>query len=181
MGSFFSSLWDSLTGQRTYKVIIVGLNNAGKTTLVYALQLNKFVETNPTIGGTPEEITYKNMKFLAWDLGGQEQLRESWSLYYQSTDAVIFVVDSSEPQRFPIARKELHKILAAEELVDACILVFANKQDIPSSMSTAEVATALELGAVNDRSWTLQGCSAVTSQGLNEGMNWLVSKLKGRP
>lgn len=178
MGNFFTNLWNSLGGSRTYKIVIVGLNNAGKTTITYALQLNKFVDTIPTIGGQVEEITYQNIKFLAWDLGGQEQLRESWSLYYASTDAVIFVVDSTEPQRFSIARNELHRILESPDLADACILIFANKQDVAGAIPPEKVAEAMALNAITDRSWTLQGCSAVTSAGLKEGMSWIIEKLQ---
>lgn len=177
MGNFFSNLWESLAGPRLYKIIVVGLNNAGKTTIVYSLQLNKFVETNPTIGGTPEELTYKNIKFIAWDLGGQEQLRESWSLYYPSTDAVVFVVDSSARERFGVAKKELHSILAADELAQACILVFANKQDVRGAASPEELTMALELGSVTTRSWTLQPCSALKSEGVQEGMAWIVEHI----
>ena len=177
MGNLFSAMWDMLVGSRTYKIVVIGLNNAGKTSILYALQLNKFVETQPTIGGTVEELSHKNVNFLAWDLGGQEQLRESWSLYYQSTDAVIFVVDSSEPQRFSIAKKELHKVLAAPELSKACILIFANKQDVQGALPAVEVAKALGMSNVKNVCWTIQPSSAVTLHGLHDGLSWVVDRL----
>jgi small GTP-binding protein len=167
-------------GKRSFKVLIVGLNNAGKTSILYALQLNKFVSTQPTIGGNAEEFSYKNLHFVMWDLGGQEQLRESWHLYYKATDAVIFVVDSAEPARFSVARKEFHQLLDHQDIQDACVLVYANKQDVQGSLPPQHIIDALGLGACTDRKWTVVGCSAVTQQGLLEGMNWVVEQLRDR-
>lgn len=177
MGSILSSLWSLWGGNRAYKLLVVGLNNAGKTSILYSLQLNRFITTQPTIGGNAEEIHFKNLTFIAWDLGGQEQLREAWHLYYTATDAVIFVVDSAEPTRFTIAKKELHALIAHEELKNACILVLANKQDLQGAMPPEQIIDALGLTAFKDRRWTVMGCSAVTQHGLHEGMSWISAQL----
>lgn len=179
MGSILSSLWSLWGGNRTFKLLVLGLNNAGKTSILYALQLHRFITTQPTIGGNAEEIQYKNLTFLAWDLGGQEQLREAWPLYYSGTDAVIFVVDSAEPSRFATARRELHVLLSHESLKDACLLVFANKQDLQEAMPVADTIDALGLAAITTRRWTVVGCSAVTQRGLQEGMSWISQQLTG--
>lgn len=178
MGGVLSSLWKLWSGDRPYKLLLVGLNNAGKTTILYTLQLNKFIATQPTIGGNAEEIQYKNLTFIAWDLGGQEQLRETWRLYYTSTDVVIFVVDSAEPSRLSTARQELHTLMAHDDLRNACILVFANKQDLPSAVPAAQLIEALGLTGFKDRKWTVVGCSALTKQGIDEGMQWIATQLQ---
>nr|CCC50461.1 putative ADP-ribosylation factor [Trypanosoma vivax Y486] len=116
-----------------------------------------------------------------WDLGGQEQLRDSWRLYYEQTDAVIFVVDAADSARFPTARQVLQGLLKNEpELRKAVLLVLANKQDVKGAVSPAQLIEALDLGAVNDRTWTLMGCSASTGDSLREAMSWIVQKLADR-
>jgi small GTP-binding protein len=181
MGSLLSSLYGLWSGTRNYKLLIVGLNNAGKTSILYSLQLNKFISTQPTIGGNAEEIKFRNLTFVAWDLGGQEQLREVWHMYYHATDAVIFVVDSAEPARFSVAHKELQQLLQHDELKDACVLVFANKQDLQGAMPPEKIIEALGLANFSDRKWTVQGCSAVTQQGLHDGMSWISAQLGDEP
>ena len=177
MGSYFSVAWSLLFGQRSRKMLIVGLNNAGKTSILYALQLHRLVPTQPTIGGNAEEFTYKNLSFVAWDLGGQEMLRDSWHLYYKATDAVIFVIDSTEPARFGVAKKELHQLLQHADLAKACVLVFANKQDVQGAIPADQVIGAMELTRFANRPWTVQPCSAVTQQGLTDGMQWIAEHL----
>lgn len=179
MGSLLSSLWGLWSGPRNYKLLVLGLNNAGKTTILYALQLHRFISTQPTIGGNAEEIRFKNLTFLAWDLGGQDQLRDAWPLYFTDTDAVIFVVDSTEPSRLATARRELHTLLAHEALKSASLLVFANKQDLQGAMAVEDVIEALGLASISNRKWTTIGCSAVTQRGLSDGMSWITTQLTG--
>ena len=97
MGYFLSKLWKKLVHKdKEYKIIIVGLHNAGKTTILYKLALNEVVITQPTIGSNVEEVTHQNVKLQVWDLGGQESLRSAWDAYYENAEAVIYVVDSAE-------------------------------------------------------------------------------------
>ena len=104
MGVAFSSLWASLFGQKELKICILGLDNAGKTTIMYKMTLGSVVATAPTIGSNTETFEYKNLKFLLWDVGGQTSLRASWAQYVTSTDALIFVVDSNDRDRVSLAR-----------------------------------------------------------------------------
>lgn len=92
------------------------------------MQVGEVVSTIPTIGFNVETVTYKNIKFQVWDLGGQTSIRPYWRCYYPNTQAVVYVVDSSDVDRIGTARAELHAILEEEELRDAAVLVFANKQ-----------------------------------------------------
>lgn len=184
MGQIFSSLWGIFSPNRPYKLLILGLNNAGKTSILYHLQLGHTITTQPTLGGNTEQLTITNattghaISFTCWDLGGQEQLRSAWSLYYEQTDAVMFVLDAADPARFPAAKKVLHTLLTDEPaLKDAVLLVMANKQDLESAASPAELIEVLELGKFKGRTWTLMGCSAATGAALREGMGWIAEKL----
>jgi ADP-ribosylation factor-like protein 1 len=128
----------------------------------------------PTIGFNMESVTYRNLNLNVWDLGGQTSIRPYWRCYYANTAAVIFVVDSTDIDRLQIAADELAAMLAEEELRDAALLVFANKQDQPGAKGAGEISEALKLGELRDRNWTIIACSAIDGRGINEGMDWLV-------
>merc|ERR1719203_2441127 len=117
---------------------MVGLDAAGKTTILFKLKLGEVVTTIPTIGFNVETVEYRNISFNVWDVGGQDKIRPLWRYYYQGTQGLIFVVDSNDRDRVEDARKELNKILDEEEMRDAELLVFANKQDLPNAMPAAE-------------------------------------------
>ncbi|CAJ0938672.1 unnamed protein product [Ranitomeya imitator] len=160
-----------------HKVIIVGLDNAGKTTILYQFLMNEVVHTAPTIGSNVEEIVMRNTHFLMWDIGGQETLRATWNSYYSNTEFVILVIDSTDRERLPETRDELYKMLAHEDLQNAAVLIFANKQDVKDSMSATEISTMLALSAIKDRAWHIQGCCALTGEGLPAGLDWLKSQV----
>ncbi|KAE8574946.1 hypothetical protein XENTR_v10003640 [Xenopus tropicalis] len=164
MGNIFTRIM-SIFGNQEHKVIIVGLDNAGKTTILYQFLMNEVVHTAPTIGSNVEEIISRNTHFLMWDIGGQETLRATWNSYYSNTEFVILVIDSTDRERLPETREELYKMLAHEELKDAAILIFANKQDVKDSMTASEISSSLALGAIRDRAWHIQGCCALTGEG----------------
>ena len=108
------------------------------------------------------------------DLGGQTSIRPYWRCYYANTAAVIFVVDSTDIDRLATASEELAAMLNEEELKDAALLVFANKQDQPGAKGAGDISEALQLGELRDRNWSIMACSAVDGRGVNEGMDWLV-------
>jgi ADP-ribosylation factor protein 1 len=124
-------------------------------------------------GFNVEAVTYKNISFTVWDVGGQDKIRPLWKHYYEDAQGVIFVVDSNDPGRFAEARGELQSMLNEAELRDATLLVYANKQDLPNARSVAEVTNALELSALKGRKWYIQGCCGPSGQGLYEGLDWL--------
>ncbi|WFD29165.1 hypothetical protein MSPP1_000170 [Malassezia sp. CBS 17886] len=167
MGVAFSSMLRVLFGQRELKICILGLDNAGKTTLMYKMTLGSVVATAPTIGSNTETFEYKNLKFMLWDVGGQTSLRSNWAQYLASTDALIFVVDSNDRDRVALARSELHRIAVDENISGAPILVWANKQDVRGSMSPSEISDALNLSSFRDRTWQIFGCSALTGKGIS--------------
>lgn len=157
---------------------MVGLDAAGKTTILYKLHLGEVVESYPTIGSNVEDWTYKNIKFQVWDLGGQEALRPTWKTYFVNSHALIMVVDSADRARLDLAREELHAVLQSEDLRDACVLVFANKQDLKDAVSSAELSEGLALHTIREHDWHIQPCSAITGQGLYAGLDWITNRLK---
>src|SRR3954467_12409293 len=118
---------------------------AGKTTILYKLKLGQGVSTIPTVGFNVETVTFKKVKFNVWDVGGQDKIRPLWRHYYAGTQALIFVVDSSDRERVEEARQELMRIINDREMKDAILLVFANKNDLPNVMDTAEITEKLGL------------------------------------
>ncbi|KAG7051726.1 ADP-ribosylation factor-like protein 1 [Colletotrichum paranaense] len=174
MGASMSWLSGLVWSKKEIRILILGLDNAGKTTLLYRLKIGEVVTTIPTIGFNVESVTYKNLNFNVWDLGGQTSIRPYWRCYYANTAAVIFVVDSTDIERLQTAAEELGAMLNEEELKDASLLVFANKQDQPGAKGAGEISEALRLGELRDRNWSIMACSAVDGSGVTEGMDWLV-------
>ena len=166
---------------------MVGLDAAGKTTILYKLKLGEVVTTIPTIGFNVETVEYKNIDFTVWDVGGQDKIRPLWRHYYQNTQGIIFVVDSNDRDRIDTgdstsksAADELQRMLAEEELTDAALLVFANKQDLPHAMSVNEITEKLGLASLRSRQWYVQAACATTGEGLYEGLDWLSNTLSKR-
>ncbi len=125
-----------------------------------------------------ESVEYKNISFTVWDVGGQDKIRPLWRHYYQNTQGLIFVVDSNDRERAGEARAELERMLSEDELRDAVLLVFANKQDLPKAMSPPELTEKLGLHQMRSRPWHIQGCCATNGDGLYEGLDWLSATLK---
>lgn len=184
MGNSFGKLWSRMFGKKEMRILMVGLDAAGKTTILYKLKLGEVVTTIPTIGFNVETVEYKNISFTVWDVGGQDKIRPLWRHYYQNTQGIIFVVDSNDRDRIDdskdyehSAKEELQRMLAEDELRDAVLLVFANKQDLPNAMKVQEVTERLGLNSLRHRQWFIQGASAPTGDGLYEGLDWLSSTL----
>ncbi|XP_041736665.1 ADP-ribosylation factor-like protein 5B [Coregonus clupeaformis] len=176
MGLLFTKLM-TVFGDREHKVIIVGLDNAGKTTILYQFLTKEAVHTSPTIGSNVEEISVRKTRFLVWDIGGQESLRASWNSYYCNTEIVILVVDSTDRERLTLNKDELHRMLAHEDLKNAAILVLANKQDMKDSMTVAEISQCLTLSSITAHSWHVQACCALTGEGLPASLDWMRSRV----
>ena len=173
MGSLFSKVWERMVGTKEMRILMVGLDAAGKTTILYKMKLGEVVNTIPTIGFNVETVEYKNISFNVWDVGGQDKIRLLWRHYYQNTQGLIFVVDSNDRDRIEENREELHKMLAEEELKDAVLLVYANKQDITGAMQPPEMTDRLGLQTIRGRTWFMQGTCALKGDGLLEGLDWL--------
>jgi len=136
----------------------IGLDAAGKTTILYKLKLGEIVTTIPTIGFNVETVEYKNICFTVWDVGGQDKIRPLWRHYFQNTQGLIFVVDSNDRERIQEGAEELQKMLQEDELRDAVLLLFANKQDLPNAMAISEMTDKLGLQSLRNRTldWMLR-------------------------
>ncbi|KAG7025611.1 ADP-ribosylation factor 2 [Cucurbita argyrosperma subsp. argyrosperma] len=202
MGLSFTKLFSRLFAKKEMRILMVGLDAAGKTTILYKLKLGEIVTTIPTIGfnvetveyknisftvwdvggqdKNVETVEYKNISFTVWDVGGQDKIRPLWRHYFQNTQGLIFVVDSNDRDRVVEARDELHRMLNEDELRDAVLLVFANKQDLPNAMNAAEITDKLGLHSLRQRHWYIQSTCATSGEGLYEGLDWLSNNIANK-
>uniref|UniRef100_A0A3B4UR19 ADP-ribosylation factor 4-like n=1 Tax=Seriola dumerili TaxID=41447 RepID=A0A3B4UR19_SERDU len=153
MGLTISSIFGRLFGKKQMRILMVGLDAAGKTTILYKLKLGEIVTTIPTIGFNVETVEYKNISFTVWDVGGQDKIRPLWRHYFQNTQ------------------------LLEDELKDAVLLVFANKQDLPNALSVSELTDKLGLHALRNKTWHIESTCATQGTGLYEGLDWLSKEL----
>merc|ERR1712151_1144277 len=175
-----TKLWQRVLGMGEMRILMVGLDAAGKTTILYKLKLGEVVTTIPTIGLNVETVEYKNLSFTVWDVGGQAKIRPLWRHYYQGTNGLIYIVDSSDRDRVEDAREELMSLVNADEMRDVTLLVYANKQDLPNAMTSAEVSEKLGLHTMRNRQWFIQSACATTGDGLYEGLDWMSRTLSSK-
>ena len=178
MGFILSKILEFFTKSRNnFKIIILGMQNAGKTTILYRLSLGQLVKTTPTIGSNVEELTYNNVKFQAWDLGGQESTRSVWDVYYMNTDAIVYVIDSIDDEYYEESKTQFHKMLNNPALKNATILIFANKQDLPGAKTVNKLIEDYGFDKIKSHIWHIQSCSALKGEGLVTGIKWLSEQL----
>jgi len=172
----FKWIWDSF--HRETSVLILGLDNAGKTATLYALQLGEPMPyTIPTIGFNVEGIKVGNLDIKMWDLGGQDRFRNLWPHYFEQSDAFAFVVDSCDRDRFEIAKTELHTLVSHKEMVGKPFLILANKQDLPGAASKEELAKVFQLESIKSSEWYIVECSAIKNKRARIGFEWLGNQL----
>ncbi|MCO5587122.1 hypothetical protein L7F22_041069 [Adiantum nelumboides] len=177
MGAAFAKLFLWVAGSREMRILMLGLDAAGKTTVLFKLKLGEVVTTIPTVGFNVETLLYKNVRLTVWDVGGQDKIRPLWRYYFHGSQGLIFVVDSIDSNRIAEVRDELYRLLNEDELRDAALLVLANKQDLPHAMSVAEMSEKLGLQSLRQRKWHIQSTRAITGEGLYEGLDWLSANI----
>ena len=158
------------------RILIIGLDSAGKTTLLYRLKLGALVTAIPTVGFNVETVKYKNINFSMWDASGQEQTRKFWRYYYENVRIIIFVVDSNDRERFTEARDELHKLMDEPLLINVPLLLFCNKQDLPNAAPSNELEELFQIPRLN-RKFKVQAIVALSGQGIYDGLDWVVDTL----
>mmetsp|Transcript_42656 Transcript_42656/g.98785 ORF Transcript_42656/g.98785 Transcript_42656/m.98785 type:complete len:182 (+) Transcript_42656:107-652(+) len=163
--------------EKEARILMLGLDNAGKTTILKKLSEEDISHIMPTQGFNIKSLVQDGIKLNVWDIGGQKTIRPYWSNYFESSDALVYVIDSSDKRRLEESGSELRELLAEDKLGGIPMLVFANKQDLLQATPADEIAESLNMAAIKDRTWTIQACSAKEGDGLSEGMEWLVSQV----
>lgn len=169
--------------EKEVRILVLGLDNAGKTTIVRKFCGESIDTIEPTLGFSIKTITHKNYSLNIWDVGGQRTIRAYWRNYFEQTDGLIWVVDSSDRERLQMCREELMKLLQQEKLMGASLVIFANKQDLGGALTLEEIRDVLGLETeanFEKRHWSIFACSAVTGEGLSRGIDWIVDDIANR-
>lgn len=166
--------------EKEVRILILGLDNAGKTTLLKRLNGEDITTISPTVGFNIKTLEHRGFKMNMWDVGGQKSLRAYWRNYFESTEAIIWVVDSADRRRLQDCRDELRSIVCEEKLLGTTLLVFANKQDLPGTLPPEEIKQALELEDIHHLHWWIVPCSAFTGDNLIQGIDWMLDDVSAR-
>ncbi|ESO08737.1 hypothetical protein HELRODRAFT_185366 [Helobdella robusta] len=175
--------------KKSGKIIFLGLDNAGKTTLVHMLKADRISQHVPTLHPTSEELTLGGIKFTTFDLGGHQQARRVWRDYFPAVDAVVFIVDAWDKERFVEAKNELYSLLNDEQLEKCPILILGNKIDRNGAASEEELKGVFDLfdkvtgknvetQLLDKRPLEVYMCSVLRRQGYGEPrFRWLAQYL----
>ncbi|KAF6762512.1 GTP-binding protein [Ephemerocybe angulata] len=196
--------------EREMRILFLGLDNAGKTTILKKLNKEDISGISPTLGFNIKTFVHGNYTLNIWDVGGQRTLRPYWRNYFEQTDALVWVVDSSDRMRMEDCKEELHSLLTEDRLAGASLMIFANKQDLPGSMTEAQIRDVsghrrspwlglwartenrikpawrfsnhqvLALQSIKSHNWSIWPCSAVTGENLVTGLDWIVNDAANR-
>ncbi|KFD66697.1 hypothetical protein M514_06800 [Trichuris suis] len=158
--------------EKEMRILVIGLDNAGKTTILKRLMGEDVSITTPTFGFNIKTLSYRGYKLNIWDVGGQLMLRSYWRNYFEETDGVLWVVDSTDVERFGDCRKELHSLLTEERLISSTLAILANKQDLDNAVSVQLIHDALQLDQIKGHHWRCFPCSGLTGDNLVEGIDW---------
>jgi len=164
------------------RVLVAGLDSAGKTTVVVKLKRGEkrqgeHVSTIPTMDFNAEQLRFKGKTFFMWDVGGQDSVRPLWRHHLTGSQALIYVVDANDRERVRKAAMELHRIMLDHAMRHACLLVYANKSDLPHALSETQVRDELQLEHLAHK-WHVQSSVATSGRGLWDGMRWLAANVK---
>lgn len=177
MGGFFSRIWQRFLRRAETRLVVLGLDAAGKTTFLTKLALGDPRTVVPTVGFNVQRLDFRNIHFTIWDVCGQEKTRPLWVLYLDNTQAMVYIIDSNDRQRIDESIEELDKIIREPSIKGKPLLIFCNKQDLPNAMQAEEISRKISL-ADYKRPFHVQPLCAISGQGVQEGLDWLANTLK---
>ncbi|XP_019482448.1 PREDICTED: ADP-ribosylation factor-like protein 14 isoform X1 [Hipposideros armiger] len=162
------------------QILLLGLDSAGKSTLLYKLKLAKDIVTVPTIGFNVEMLELeKSLSLTVWDVGGQDGMRSVWGCYCEHTDGLVYVVDSTDKRRLEDSRREFEHILKNEHMKNVPVVLLVNKQDVPGALTAEDITRIFKVKKLCcNRNWYVQPCCAITGDGLTEGLRKLAEFVK---
>ncbi len=178
MASHIRKMLTKLFGSPEYRLLILGFDGCGKTSILYKLKLNEFIQTIPTIGFNVETVKYGNVDLTIWDVGGCDKIRPLIRHYFENTKGIIFIIDSQESERQSDVKEELWRIFGEDTLINVPVLIYLNKVDIHNGLQSEHIIKELKLSEVKNRKWFVQSCSAKTGDGLYEGLDWLIRAIQ---
>jgi small GTP-binding protein len=159
-------------------ITICGLDQAGKTTIVNYLLKGEHVETVPTMGVNRETIDFPKLKMNVFDLGGQEDFRGIWAGINEKSDALIYVIDSSDTVRFEETRELFYKIINTQIGTETPVLILLNKVDLSNRISRSEFLQQFNLDDIHQMQWACYETSAKTGEGIFESFSWFINQLQ---
>ena len=177
--NFIRTTGEKILLPRPFQIAMIGLDDSGKTSILYRLKINEFVPTAPTSAFNMERIKLtKSTRLAIWDVGGGENIRPLWRTYMRQADGIVFVVDSTDRRRIEEIREELSLALNSCLKERVPVLIFANKQDLHYAMDPMDMIQQLELKNLKDKNpWVMQAASAKTGDGIKEGYVALIGMI----
>jgi len=163
--------------KKDVRILLVGLDSAGKTTLLYKLKQNETLNTTPTMGFNVETVNYKQLQLTIWDVGGQVKIRQLWEHYYDTVNAVIFILDANDIDRMDECKQEFKRMVNDPKLKSVPLLIYANKQDLPKALKKDSVTDKLQLHQLKQKKWLVQECIATKGTGIFDGLDWLTNSI----
>ncbi|CAF1071677.1 unnamed protein product [Adineta ricciae] len=179
MGKVLSKVMKKLSADGPKRILMLGLDNAGKTTILYRMKRTEDFHTVPTIGFNVETIApCRGISLTVWDVGGQDHLRTLWHHYFDNVDGLVFVIDSTDSRRLGIARAELEGIYQHDAMKNVPLIVLANKQDADDAIPAEQIARKLDLIEWPDDSYYIIPCCALSGDGITDAFTTLAQMIR---
>ncbi|CAF1418635.1 unnamed protein product [Rotaria magnacalcarata] len=181
MGKVVSKIMKKLSADGPKRILMLGLDNAGKTTILYRMKRAEDFNTVPTIGFNVETISpCRGVSLTVWDVGGQDHLRTLWHHYFDNVDGLVFVIDSTDCRRLSLSKAELNGIYQHESMKNVPLIIIANKQDSKEALSAEVLAEKLDLIHWPNDSYFIIPCCALTGAGLTDAFKCLAKMIRKR-